>query len=223
MSKKYYSSLTKKYIMAFLGLFLMTFLLVHLSINLLLLVDDSRELFNEAAHFMGTNVFIQVFQWVLFGAFAIHILVGVILQIQNWMARPKGYAVRVGSEESIFSRFVFYTGAIVFIFLVIHLADFFVKKMIGEVPEITSGNLAGMEDMGWLILEKFKIGGYALFYVIALLFLGFHLDHAFQSAFQSLGLNHPKYTPFIRGLGHVIAVVLTIGFISIPIVIYFFK
>ena len=223
MSKKYYSSLTKKYIMSFLGLFLMTFLLVHLSINLLLIVDDSRELFNEAAHFMGTNTFIQVFQWVLFGAFAVHILVGVILQIQNWMARPKGYAKRVGAEESIFSRYMIYTGAIIFIFLVIHLADFFANKMIGDVPEITSGNLAGMEDMGLLVMEKFKMGGYVLFYVIIFLFLGFHLDHAFQSAFQSLGLNHPKYTPFIKGLGHFVAIVLTVGFISIPIIIYFFK
>jgi succinate dehydrogenase / fumarate reductase cytochrome b subunit len=116
-----------------------------------------------------------------------------------------------------------HTGAIIFIFLAIHLADFFVKKMTGGVPEITSGNLAGMEDMGLLIMEKFKLGGYVLFYVAALLFLGFHLDHAFQSAFQSLGLNHPKYTPFIKGLGHFVAIVLTVGFISIPIIIYFFK
>jgi succinate dehydrogenase / fumarate reductase cytochrome b subunit len=220
---KFYSSLTKKYIMSLAGLFLMTFLLVHLTINLLLIIDDSRELFNEAAHFMGTNTFIQVFQWVLFGGFAIHILVGVILQIQNWMARPKGYARRAGAEESIFSRYMIHTGAIIFIFLAIHLADFFVKKMGGNVPEITSGNLAGMEDMGILVVEKFKMGGYVLFYVIAFLLLGFHLDHAFQSAFQSLGLNHPKYTPFIKGLGHFVAIVLTIGFISIPVIIYFFK
>jgi succinate dehydrogenase / fumarate reductase cytochrome b subunit len=209
--------------MSFLGLFLMTFLLVHLTINLLLLIDDSRELFNEAAHFMGTNVFIQVFQWVLFSAFAVHILVGVILQIQNWMARPKSYARRAGAEESIFSRYMIHTGAIIFIFLAIHLVDFFAKKMTGGVPEITSGSLAGMEDMGLLVMEKFKMGGYVLFYVAAFLFLGFHLDHAFQSAFQSLALNHPKYTPFIKGLGHFVAIVLTVGFISIPIIIYFFK
>lgn len=223
MSMKLYSSLTKKYIMSLAGLFLLIFLLVHLSINLLVLVDDGRSLFNTAAHFMGTNVFIQTFQWVLFGGFAIHILFGFILQIKNWMSRPKRYNKKAISETSFFSKFMIHTGIILLVFLVIHLADFFVKKIGGTVPEIHTGDLAGMEDMGILVLEKFKMGGYALFYVLVLLFLGFHLDHAFQSAFQSLGLNNDKYTPFIKWLSHFIAIVITIGYITIPVCIYFFK
>lgn len=223
MSMKLYSSLTKKYIMSLAGLFLLTFLLVHLSINLLVLVDDGRGLFNTAAHFMGTNVFIQTFQWVLFGGFAIHILFGFILQIKNWMSRPKRYDKKAISETSFFSKFMIHTGIIIMVFLAIHMADFFVKKIGGTVPEIHTGDLAGMEDMGILVIEKFKMGGYVLFYVLALLFLGFHLDHAFQSAFQSLGLNNDKYTPFIKWLSHFIAIVITIGYITIPVCIYFFK
>ncbi len=223
MSMKLYSSLTKKYIMSLAGLFLLMFLLVHLTINLLLLFDDSGGLFNVAAHFMGTNPIIQAFQWVLFGGFAIHMLIGVILQIQNWMARPKRYNKRAISEESYFSKFMIHTGIIIFIFLVIHLTDFFVKKIGGVVPEITGGELAGMENMGILVVEKFKNGGYVLFYVTVFLILGFHLDHAFQSAFQSLGLNNNKYTPFIKWLSHFIAIVISIGFITIPVCIYFFK
>ncbi len=209
--------------MSLVGLFLMTFLLVHLAINLLLLFDDSRGLFNIAAHFMGTNPFIQMFQWVLFGGFAIHMLIGIILQIQNWMARPKRYNKRAISEKSYFSKFMIHTGIIILIFLIIHLTDFFIKKMAGMVPEIHGGELAGMEDMGLLVIEKFKMGGYVLFYVLILLILGFHLDHAFQSAFQSLGLNHDKYTPFIKWLSHLVAIVITVGYISIPVCIYFFK
>jgi succinate dehydrogenase / fumarate reductase cytochrome b subunit len=220
---KLYSSLTKKYIMSLAGLFLLMFLLVHLTINLLLLFDDSGGLFNVAAHFMGTNPIIQAFQWVLFGGFVIHMLIGVILQIQNWMARPKRYNKRAISEESYFSKFMIHTGIIIFIFLVIHLTDFFVKKIGGVVPEITGGELAGMENMGILVVEKFKNGGYVLFYVTVFLILGFHLDHAFQSAFQSLGLNNNKYTPFIKWLSHFIAIVISIGFITIPVCIYFFK
>lgn len=223
MSIKLYSSLTKKYIMSLAGLFLLTFLLVHLSINLLVLVDDGRSLFNMAAHFMGTNVFIQTFQWVLFGGFAIHILFGFILQIKNWMSRPKRYNKKAISEISFFSKFMIHTGIILLVFLAIHMADFFVRKIGGTVPEIHSGDLAGMEDMGILVFEKFKMGGYVLFYILALLFLGFHLDHAFQSAFQSLGLNNDKYTPFIKWLSRFIAIVITIGYITIPVCIYFFK
>lgn len=223
MGSTLYSSLTKKYIMSLAGLFLMTFLFVHLAINLLIIYGDSRGLFNEAAHFMGTNPFIQTFQWVLFGGFIIHMIFGVILQIQNWMARPKGYKKKAVSEENYFSKFMIYTGIVIGIFLVIHLGDFFFQKIAGTVPEIHSGDLAGMEDMGILVVEKFKILGYVIFYVVALLFLGFHLDHAFQSAFQSLGLNHKKYTPAIKWLSHFVAIVLTIGYILIPVSIYFFK
>ena len=223
MGSTFYSSLTKKYVMSLAGLFLMTFLFVHLAINLLLLIDDSRGLFNEAAHFMGTNLFIQTFQWVLFGGFAIHMIFGVILQIQNWIARPKRYKKKAVSEDNYFSKFMIHTGIVIGIFLVIHLTDFFLKKMGGTVPEIHHGDLAGMEDMGILVFEKFKMIGYVIFYVVALVILGFHLDHAFQSAFQSLGLNHKKYTPVIKWLSHFVAIVLAVGYISIPVCIYFFK
>jgi succinate dehydrogenase / fumarate reductase cytochrome b subunit len=206
--------------MSLAGLFLLSFLLVHLTINLLILLDESRLLFNEAAHFMGTNPIIQTFQWVLFGGFAIHILFGFILQIQNWLARPKGYKKRAITEENLLSKFMIHTGIVIGVFLVIHLADFFVLKMQGVVPEFHGGPYE-MEDMGKLVVDKFQITGYVVFYVIALLFLGFHLDHAFQSALQSLGLNNPKYTPFFKVLSRLLAIVITVGFISIPLVIYF--
>lgn len=220
MSSTFYSSLTKKYVMSLAGLFLFSFLLVHLSINLLILLDDSRLLFNEAAHFMGTNPFIQAFQWVLFGGFALHMVFGFILQIQNWRARPVNYKKKSSSEESLLSKFMFHTGVVIGVFLVIHLIDFFAKKMGGTVPEFHGGPYE-MEDMGILIVEKFSSGGYVAFYVVALLFLGFHLDHAFQSALQSIGLNHPKYTPFFKALSRILAIIITAGFVSIPLVIYF--
>lgn len=80
-----------------------------------------------------------------------------------------------------------------------------------------------MEDMGSLVQKLFVIPGYVAFYVLALLFLGFHLDHGIQSAFQSLGLNHPKYTPFIKAIGRLFAIVITLGYVLIPLVIYFTK
>ncbi len=216
-SSQFYSSITKKIIMSLMGLFLLTFLLVHLTLNSFLLFD--KDLFNEGAHFMGTNPLIQVFQWVLFAGFAIHILYGIILQIQNWVSRPKGYKKRAWMEQSPFSKYMIYTGAIIFIFLAIHLGNFFFVKMgwVGNgVPE-----LGGKEDMGQLVIDLFSNGGYVAFYVIMFLLMGFHLDHAFQSAFQTLGLNHPTYWGFIKGLSRVYAIVITLGFVIIPLVIYF--
>ncbi|MBK6967419.1 MAG: succinate dehydrogenase cytochrome b subunit [Bacteroidales bacterium] len=214
-----YSSVTKKIVMALAGLFLISFLVVHLSINLLLLFDDSRELFNIAAHFMGTNPVIQVFQIVLFGGIILHILLGIILQIQNWLARPTRYKVEGYSHTSFFSKFMIHTGAVILAFLVIHLFNFFFKAKFGELETVMIGN-DSYEDMGILVIEKFKEFPYVIMYVVWLLFLGFHLDHAFHSALQSLGLNHSKYTPVAFGISRALAILIAGGFILIPVVIY---
>jgi len=217
-NKHYYSSVTKKIIMSLMGLFLVTFLVLHLILNSFLLFGN--DLFNAGAHFMDTNVFIQAFQWVLFAGFGIHIFYGIVLQIQNWLSRPKGYKRRSFMEQSPFSRYMIYTGLLIFIFLIIHLGNFFFVKMgwIGNGVPLTSN---GEENMAQLVRSLFQHGGYVTFYVVMFLLMGFHLDHAFQSAFQSLGLNHRTYWGFIKGLSRVYAIVITLGFVIIPLFIYF--
>lgn len=217
-----YASITKKIIMGVMGLFLSSFLVVHLSINLLVLFDDDRFLFNQAAHFMATNPVIQTFQWVLFLAFVVHIILGIVLQVQNWMARPVGYKVKGYSEQSFFSKYMIHTGMVVFIFLIIHFANFFVKAKFGMVEPITYDGKT-VDDLGILIINLFKDGYYVAFYVVSLLLLGFHLEHGFQSAFQSLGINHPVYTRWIKAFGTLFSIAITLGFIAIPVVIYFFR
>lgn len=105
----------QKVIMALAGLFLISFLLVHLGINITVLIPDTnREIFNKAAHFMSTNPVIKIFEVVLFAGFIIHIIYGIVLQMQNWKARPKGYKVTSYSELSYFSKFMIHTGILVF-------------------------------------------------------------------------------------------------------------
>ena len=215
-----FSSLTKKFIMALAGLFLILFLFVHLTINLLLLFDSSGELFNKAAHLMAHNPLIQTFQWVLFAGFIIHMIYGVILQIQNWSARPTRYKVEGYSHTSPFSKFMIHTAAIILIFLVIHLLNFFFKAKFGEIAEIQYGSKS-YEDMGQLVMQQFKIPWLVGFYVFALIVLAFHLHHGFQSAFQSMGWNHSRYTPFVKFLSVLIAVLVPLGFMAIPLSIYF--
>lgn len=214
------SSLTKKFVMAFAGLFLITFLFVHMSINLLVLLA-STDTFNIAAHFMGTNIVIKVFEVVLFGGFIIHIIYGLVLQIQNWMARPNRYKIEGWSHTSPFSKFMIHTALIILVFLVIHLTDFYIKaKFLGNVDDVMiNGN--EYHNLGAMVIAKFQMLGYVIGYILAIIFLAFHLHHGFQSGFQSLGLNHSKYTPFIMNLSTIISIVLAIGFITIPLVIYF--
>ncbi|MCX6271010.1 MAG: succinate dehydrogenase cytochrome b subunit [Bacteroidetes bacterium] len=208
------SSIAKKIYTAAAGLFLIIFLVVHLSINLCLLRSDGGEWFTAAATFMSNNYIVKVFEVFLFAGFILHILLGIIIQIQNWFARPHRYKVEGYSHTSFFSKFMIHTGIIIFIFLCIHMTNFyFVKLGWSPVPDGAADkhDFYGMADL------LFSNANYAVLYIVFMIFLGFHLNHAFQSAFQTLGLVHNKYTPFIKFCGHVYSIIVPMGFIVIPL------
>jgi succinate dehydrogenase / fumarate reductase cytochrome b subunit len=153
--------------------------------------------------------------------FLLHMFYGVVLQIQNWLARPARYSKDNYSQTSFFSKFMIHTAAIITVFLVIHLSDFYFRaKFFKEVPSVIYDG-KDYHDLGILVIEKFKIGGYVVFYIVCFLFLSFHLLHGFQSAFQSIGLEHKSYTPVIKMLGVFYTIMITAGFILIPLYIYF--
>lgn len=212
MSSFFGTSVTKKIVMALAGLFLIVFLMVHLGINFFLLSNDPTT-FNSAAHFMASNPVIKVFELVLIGGILIHIIWGVVLQIQNWVARPNRYQVNANTQTSFFSKYMIYTGLIILIFLIIHFVNFYFVKL--GLIEGDHENFYGMAQ------ELFKIPGYIIFYVVSFIILAFHLNHAFQSAFQTLGLNHAKYTSCIKTLGLIYSIVIPLGFVVIPVIIYF--
>ncbi len=215
----FYSSITKKVVMALAGLFLISFLVVHLGINLLLLSNDGGAAFMVGVEFMTTNPLVKIMEYVLLGGFAIHIVIGVIIQIQNWMARPVRYKIEGYSHLSFFSKYMIHTGAIIFIFLCIHFTNFyFVKLGLVSPPEGV-----GKEDFYQMATLLFADRFYAILYIVLMIFLGFHLHHAFQSAFQTLGLNHTKYTPFIKAVGTFYSIVVPLGFASIPLFFIFFR
>ena len=205
--------------MALLGAFLLIFLLIHLTINLFLLRQDDGLWFNAAANFMGTNYVVKIFEVVLFAGFIFHILLGIILQIRNWMSRPVRYQVTNKSTTPFLSKYMIYTGGIVLFFLIIHFMNFYFIKLgwVGEnAPRIDD------EPNFYLIAQQlFSVPGYSILYIALFIMLGFHLYHAFQSAFQSLGLNHKTYTPVISFLGTLYSIIIPLGFIIIPVYFLF--
>ena len=198
--------------MALLGLFLILFLPVHLGINFLLLKEDP-EPFNNAAHFMATFWLIKGFEVILLAAFLLHIVYGIILQIQNWLARPKQYKVPNYSQISFFSKYMIWTGLIILIFLIIHFINFYFIK-IGWV-EGDPENFYGTAH------HLFKIPAYIVIYIFSFLILGFHLAHSFWSAFQTLGWNTDGLSPVFKALGIIYAIIIPFGFTIIPLIIYF--
>lgn len=208
-----FASITKKITISIIGLFLAVFLLVHLGINLLLLKSDPSA-FDAAVYFMGTNPFIKVFEYVLFAAFIMHILVAIILWYQNKQARPIGYAKANESKTSFMSKYMIHTGIIILIFLILHFMHFFFVK-IGcvAVPD----GAADSHDFYTMAKMLFSNAMYSIIYIISFIALSFHLNHAIQAGFQSLGLNHTKYTPCIKTASTIYAIIIGICFSIIPI------
>jgi len=214
MNKILFSAVSKKFVMALAGLFLLLFLPVHLGINLMLLQDDP-EPFNKAAHFMATFPLVKVVEILLMLAILIHISYGIFLQVQNWLSRPVRYSVRNKSDTSAFSRFMIWTGGSVLIFLVIHFFNFYFIKL-----GIVEGD---PENFYALAYQLFAIPQYVILYWVCFLLLGFHLYHALQSAFQTLGLANEFWTPVIKAISLIYSIVLPVGFAIIPLVIWLFK
>jgi len=214
------SSITQKIWMALLGLFLMVFLVVHLGINLCLLRSDGGKWFTDAAHFMGTNYVVKVFEVVLFAGFVFHILLGIILQVKNWISRPVRYMVTNKTYTPFLSKYMIYTGSVVLIFLIIHFMNFYFIKL-GWVrnPLLSPGELGTDAEPDFYTIAKalFANPYYSILYIILLIILAFHLNHAFQAAFQTLGLDHKKYSPAVRALGTCYSIIIPLGFIIIPV------
>ena len=218
-TKAFSSSIGKKLIMSLTGLFLIAFLVEHLIGNLLLLKSDQGLAFNEFAHFMKYNPLIQIGEVVLFLGIIFHAVDGIILLRKNSKSRPVAYAASNKSKVVTWaSKYMGPFGIILLIFIVIHLYDFFRFKYFAPVADVAGTDIS---DLASLVFVKFQSIGYVIFYVIAMLVVAFHLNHGFQSAFQTLGLSHVKYSPFIKALGVIYSIVVPLGMAIIPVIIYF--
>jgi succinate dehydrogenase / fumarate reductase cytochrome b subunit len=206
--------------MSLAGIFLIIFLLVHMGINLLVIIFDDPMVYNKAAHFMSTNILIKIFEIVLFGGLLLHIIYALILQIQNWIARPRRYKRANYSSTSFFSKFMIHTAVIIGVFLVIHFVDFYFKAKFGHGAEVLENGVM-YHDFASELEDKFKILPFVIFYIAAFIFLGFHLVHGFQSAFKTLGLENKRYTPVIQVLSILYSVTVVGGYSLIPLLIYF--
>ena len=211
------SSLGKKYLMALTGLFLCSFLVIHFLGNITLYTDPVQ--FNEYTRFMSSNPIIRVMEIVLVAGFLTHIIDAIMLTRANKKAQPVKYAMDK-KQSSWYSRNMGLTGSVILAFLVLHLQSFWYGYKFGSPAYATDSAGLPIKDMYTMVIEAFGEFWYSGLYVIAVTLLGIHLNHGFQSAFQSVGLRHKKYTPTIKMLGTAFSILITLGFISFPI--YFF-
>lgn len=210
--------------MALTGLFLCLFLVGHLAGNLQLILKtgaEGQQVFNEYAQFMTTFPLVKILSYLTYASVLFHVVDGIVLTLQNRKARPVAYVKENGAANAKWSsRNMGVLGTIILVFLVSHMQNFWYQMHFGDIPMHN-----GIKDLHSVVLKFFSpenpwslmaVGGY----VLAQGALAFHLSHGFQSGFQSLGIRHAKYTPWIEKSGMAFALIVPALFAIIPIFLY---
>ncbi len=198
------SAIGKKLMMAATGLGFIGFLKVHLAGNLTLY--GGKDAFNSyAEHLHALGPLINIFEVGLLTLALIHVLTGLTLFLGNWRARPTRYVANASAGgRSLGSRTMPYTGLIILLFVIYHLANFhFVDKTGTTIFNIVQGAFQNPVNV--------------VIYIAAMIALAIHVSHGFWSLFQTIGANHPKYMPAIRLIGLLLSVAFGIGFGFLPV------
>jgi len=214
------SSVGKKLVMGFTGIFLILFLIVHAGLNATIFANDGGLMFNKAGHFMGSNAVPRILEIGLFLGIFLHIYQGYLLTLENKSKRAVGYAVNYDKGSKWYSRSMGILGTLLFLFLVMHLAHFWVPSRItGLEPVMIDGkeyhNLYG--EMLSVFQGNLPV---VVLYSIGCLSLAWHLMHGFQSAFRTLGVSNPRYLKIIESTGTAFSILVSLAFALMPISMY---
>ncbi len=206
------TSIGQKMLMGATGLLLIGFLVMHMSANLLVLVD--AEAYNHYSHNLVTNPFIYVAELGLLVLFVGHFVSGIRVYLRNKAARPIGYQMkqRAGytSHKSLASTTMILTGLVVLVFVPLHIATF----KFGPYYAMTSE--PAVRDLYRLVIEDFQSPLLVAWYVLSMAVVGFHLWHGFGSGLESLGVTHRTG---LRRAGQLLAVIVAGGFVIVPIAV----
>ena len=206
------SSIGKKQIMGVTGLLLCGFVLTHLLGNLTLFVGSDA--FNKYSHTLTSNPLIYLAEAGLVLIFLAHLFMAIKLTIENKKARPIEYYSRTksGRGSTLASSSMIYSGIITFVFLIIHITGL----KYGTHYDTNVGGVE-MRDIYKTTIEYFQDLTHVGIYLVAVITLGIHVSHGFWSAFQSLGLNHPKYMPKLHLASKLFGLLVAVGFSTLAI------
>ena len=203
-----FSSIFKKLLMSLTGLCFILFLFIHILGNTS--IFGGQAAFNKYVHNLHSlGIFISLSEIILLIFFITHVLFGTTLFIQNQSSRPKKYYIKKNDRLSTtWAQVMPYTGFLLLFFLIIHLINFrFQNLEITPLYQILTNTLSNPINI--------------IFYSIAVIILSLHIGHGFWSAFQTLGLNHPKYIFYIKSFSYIISIFVGISFLYILFFIYF--
>ena len=213
----------RKSIVAATGLFLCIFLIVHLSANCILILPESiaRGMYNSYSTLLRENPLIQVIAYVLYFSIILHTVYALLVTLRNRKAKPQKYAVNHWRENSTWaSQNMGLIGFFILLFLVVHLANFWVRIKLG-MGEGVGVDSFGNKDVYEVTSSLFHNIYYVIFYSLLMIPLGFHLHHGLKSAFKTLGFYHKAGLKVLSKMALIYALVVSILFGIIPFIVYF--
>lgn len=203
------ATIVKKAIVAVTGLAMFGFLVGHLLGNLQVFAGDGgKAIDNYAAFLKATPEILWTTRIVLLVSVILHIVCTVQLWNIKNAARPVAYVKKDNSHSSLASKTMYYSGPMLFFFIVYHLLHF--------TAGMAQPSLFAEGKVYQNIVYGFQQPLVSATYILAMLFLCLHLNHGLYSMWQTLGFNHPKYTPLIKKGAAVVSIVMFLGFASIP-------
>ena len=222
------SSIGKKLVMSLTGLFLITFLVIHVSLNACIWANDNGELFNVAAHFMGTTILVRIMEVGLFAGIIIHLIQGYVLSYEYQKKRSVGYAVKYAERGSRwYSRSMGLLGTLLLLFLIMHVYHFWVPSRFGGMANVTPLQEVKYEDsikeyhnLYAEMLNVFQNPLIVILYVLGCISLAYHLMHGFESSFRTIGVHNNRYLKMLRYLGRGFAIIVSIAFAMMPVSMY---
>lgn len=214
------SSVGKKLVMGFTGIFLILFLIVHAGLNACIWANDNGEMFNRAANFMGANVVPRILEIGLFAGIFLHIIQGYLLTLDNRKKRTIGYAVSYSEGSKWYSRSMALLGTILLLFFILHWKQFWIPSRFTGMEEVALSNGKQVHNAFALMRSTFQELWVVVFYVVTCISLGYHLAHGFQSAFRTIGVHNKKYNQMLTGIGYGFAIIVSLVFALMPISFY---
>lgn len=220
------SNLFQKWLMAITGLLLVGFLLGHLSGNLLVFMGPGA--LNEYAHGLRTmlhGVAIWIVRLGLLASFALHVTSAIKLSRRNRAARPQAYNTVEHRASTMASRSMLYSGLLLLTYALYHLAHFtwgavhseYYAKVCSPSAECSGADC--VPDVYTMVVKSFEQPIISVIYVLAMVMVGLHLNHAIASAFQTLGLRNRRIVPIVRAIGPALGIIVALGFSSVPLAI----
>jgi succinate dehydrogenase / fumarate reductase cytochrome b subunit len=195
--------------MAITGAILFLFVIGHMIGNLQ--VFEGPEKLNAYGHFLhGIPEILWAVRIGLLAAVVLHIWASVELAVRKTQARPVGYAKKDNVASSYASRTMYWSGPILLAFIIYHLLHL-TAGVVHPGTDFVEG------DVYHNVVSGFQVWWVSAWYILSMILLGLHIRHGAWSMFQSVGINHPRHTPILNKAAAVLAVVIVLGYISIPL------